>query len=101
AKPVPYRGRLSGELDHDYMTDDQRFAARRLDVLVYATSDLDADVTLAGPIEADLWVSTTGTDADFVVKLIDVYPQNYADPEPNPGSVKMGGYQALLRGEVM
>src|SRR6185369_5854507 len=100
-KPVPYRAKLSDRLDHDYMTDDQRFAARRPDVLTYSTGDLDADVTLAGPIEASLWVSVTGTDADFVVKLIDVYPQNYADPEPNPRGVKMGGYQSLVRGEVM
>jgi uncharacterized protein len=101
AKPVPYRAKLSANLDHDYMTDDQRFAARRPDVLVYSTGDLDADVTLAGPLEASLWVSITGTDADFVVKLIDVFPQGYADPDPNPSGVKMGGYQALVRGEVM
>jgi hypothetical protein len=101
AKPVPYRAKLSAELDHDYITDDQRFASRRPDVLVYATGDLGEDVTLAGPIEANLWVSATGTDADFVVKLIDVYPQDFPDPEPNPSGVRMGGYQALVRGEVM
>lgn len=101
AKPVPFRARLSGGLDHDYITDDQRFAARRPDVLVYSTGELDADVTLAGPLEANLWVAVTGTDADFVVKLIDVFPQSYADPAPNPSGVKMGGYQALVRGEVM
>jgi uncharacterized protein len=101
AKPVPYRAKLSNKLDHDYVTDDQRFAARRPDVLSYSTGALDADVTLAGPLEANLWVSVTGTDADFVVKLIDVYPQDHADPEPNPNGVKMGGYQALVRGEVM
>ncbi len=100
-KPVPYRAKLSSSTDEDYMTEDQRFAARRPDVLVYASEPLSGDVTLAGPIEASLWVSTTGTDADFVVKLIDVYPEDYADPEPNPSSVKMGGYQQLVRAEVM
>jgi uncharacterized protein len=101
AKPVPYRGKLSREIEADYMIDDQRFASRRPDVLVYATAELDSDVTLAGPLQASLWVSTTGTDADFVVKLVDVYPQDHADPEPNPGGVRMGGYQQLVRAEVM
>ncbi len=91
-KPVPYFGKSTLDLDHDYMTGDQRFAARRPDVLVYATPDLDGDVTLAGPIDASLWVSTTGTDADFVVKVVDVYPYD-ADG--------LGGYQELIRGDVM
>jgi hypothetical protein len=101
AKPVPYRGKASAEIDAEYMTDDQRFAARRPDVLVYSTGDLDGDVTLAGPLDAGLWVSTTGTDADFVVKLVDVYPNDAHDPEPNPGGAKMAGYQQLVRAEVM
>ncbi|MBW2529614.1 MAG: CocE/NonD family hydrolase [Deltaproteobacteria bacterium] len=101
AKPVPYRGRPSREIESDYMSGDQRFAARRPDVLVYATGPLEQDVTLAGPLEAALWVSTTGTDADFVVKLVDVYPPDHADPEPNPTSVRLGGYQQLVRGEIM
>lgn len=100
-KPVPYRGRPGDAIDADYMSDDQRFAARRPDVLVYSTGDLDADVTLAGPIEASLWVSTTGTDADFVVKVIDVWPADAADPEPNPTNVHLAGYQQLIRAEVM
>ena len=69
----------------EYMIADQRFAARRPDVLVYQTDVLDDDVTLAGPIQAELHVSTTGTDADWIVKLIDVYPDDYPDPEPEPG----------------
>src|SRR5579884_403733 len=85
----------------DYMTADQRFAARRPDVLVYQTPPLDADVTIAGPIPVDLHVSTTGTDSDWVVKLIDVYPDDYPDPNPNPTGVRMGGYQQLVRGDVM
>jgi putative CocE/NonD family hydrolase len=100
-KPVPYRAAPTMETDASYMSDDQRFAARRPDVLVYATAELDADVALAGPLEASLWVTTTGTDADFIVKLVDVYPHDYRDPEPNPRGVRMGGYQQLVRAEVM
>jgi putative CocE/NonD family hydrolase len=100
-KPVPYRARPAESMDAEYMTEDQRFAARRPDVLVYATGDLDADVTLAGPLEASLWVSTTGTDADFVVKLVDVWPQDAPDPEPNPTNAHFGGYQELVRAEIM
>lgn len=100
-KPVPYLGRASNEIDAEYMLEDQRFASRRPDVLTYESPVLTEDVTLAGPIEADLWVTTTGTDADFVVKLVDVYADNAADPEPNPTGVKLGGYQQLVRGEIM
>jgi putative CocE/NonD family hydrolase len=83
------------------MVEDQRFAARRPDVLVYQTGPLTEDVTVVGPIRAELQVSTTGTDADWVVKLIDVYPDDHPDPEPNPAGSRMGGYQQLVRGEVM
>jgi putative CocE/NonD family hydrolase len=85
----------------DYMTADQRFAGRRTDVLVYQTPPLDDDTTVAGPIDVDLHVSTTGTDSDWVVKVIDVYPDDYPDPNPNPAGVRMGGYQQLVRGDVM
>ena len=81
------------------MTGDQRFAGRRTDVLVYQTEPLTQDVTFAGPLKASLYVSTTGTDSDWVVKLIDVYPGDYPDPDPNPTGVKMGGYEQLVRGE--
>ena len=101
AHPVPYRGRIGPRIDADYMTDDQRFATRRPDVLTWTSSVLTEDVALAGPLEAKLWVATTGSDADFVVKLIDGYPQDVVDPEPNPSGVHLGGYQQLLRGEVM
>ncbi|MBX3190945.1 MAG: CocE/NonD family hydrolase [Labilithrix sp.] len=101
AKPVPYTARPLLEIDADYMTEDQRFAGRRPDVMVYATGDLTSDVTLAGPLEAALWVTTTGTDADFVVKLVDVYPQDHADPDPNPTGARLGGYQQLVRAEIM
>jgi putative CocE/NonD family hydrolase len=90
------------------MTDDQRFAARRPDVLVFETPVLENDVTLAGPINANLFVSLSTTDADFVVKVIDVFPDTFAytgaTPQPNRstgGSYPMAGYQMLVRGEVM
>jgi putative CocE/NonD family hydrolase len=71
-------------------------------VLVYATDVLTEDVTIAGPITAELHVSTTGTDSDWIVKLIDVYPADYPDPPPpNPTGVRMGGFQQLVRGDVM
>ena len=87
-------------MTYPYMTADQRFASRRTDVLVYQTEPVEEDVTFAGPVTASLYVSTTGTDSDWVVKLIDVYPGNYPDPDPNPTSVQMGGYQQLVRGEL-
>jgi predicted acyl esterase len=68
---------------------------------VYETEPLTSDVILAGPLAPRLFVSTTGTDSDWVVKLIDVYPDNFPDPDPNPAGVKMGGYQQLVRGELM
>ncbi len=101
SKPVPYYDKPLPEIAKEYMVADQRFAARRPDVLVYQTDPLDADVTIAGPLEASLSVTVTGTDADFVVKLIDVYPADVEDPEPNPRGVRRAGHQQLLRGEVM
>lgn len=68
---------------------------------MYQTDPLSADVTMAGPLTPSLFVSTTGTDSDFVVKLIDVYPDDFPDNDPNPAGVHMGGYQQLVRGEVM
>ncbi len=100
AHPVPY-AEGHGMRTVEYMNRDQRFASRRPDVLTYATAPLPADVALAGPVEADLWVSTTGTDADFVVKLIDVYPDSAPDPAPNPREVRLAGYQQLVRADVM
>jgi len=109
ARPVPYVGYTASGMTADYMTEDQRFASRRTDVLVYQTPVLDADLIVAGPVKVQLHVSTTGTDADFVVKLVDVYPNDYAAPAapaaPPAGpplradAVKMGGYQQLVRGE--
>lgn len=99
AKPVPFINKTDVGMVREYMTADQRFAATRPDVLVYQTEVLKTDLTLAGPIEVELHVSTTGTDADWVVKVIDVYPDDFPDLDPNPAGVKMGGYQQLIRGE--
>jgi putative CocE/NonD family hydrolase len=98
AKPVPYIEDISAERTATYMTDDQRFAAMRPDVLVFQTDVLDEDVTVAGPLSADLFVSMTGTDADFVVKLIDVFPDDFSYDEND--KYVMSGYQMLVRGEV-
>ncbi len=99
ARPVPFTDETTPGMTYNYMTSDQRFASRRTDVAVYESEVLDADVTLAGPIECSLNVSTSGTDSDWVVKLIDVYPGGFPDPSPNPTGVRMGGYQQLVRGE--
>jgi hypothetical protein len=104
-RPVPYVGYIASGMTSDYMTEDQRFASRRTDVLVYQTPPLDQDMIIAGPIRVNLHVSTTGTDSDFVVKLVDVYPNDYPTPavpanQPvRSDAVKMGGYQQLVRGE--
>jgi hypothetical protein len=101
-RPVPFYNGVQIGMAQDYMTADQRFAGRRPDVLVFQTEVLAEDLTVAGPIQARLWVSTTGTDADWVVKVIDVYPDDPPAPGPGrrPGN-PMAGYQQLLRGEVM
>ena len=99
AHPVPHIGWISPGMTYGYMTADQRFAATRPDVLVYQTPPLQEDVTIAGPIGVTLHVSTSGTDSDWIVKVIDVHPDSAADPDPNPANVRMGGYQQLLRGE--
>ena len=100
AKPVPYTLEHTAGYPRGYPTHDQRFAASRPDVLVYETEPLEEDLTFAGPLQATLHVSTTGTDADWVIKLIDVYAGDFPDPKPNPAYVAMGGYQQLVRGDV-
>jgi putative CocE/NonD family hydrolase len=101
AKPVPYTLEVTTGYPRGYPTHDQRFASARPDVLVYETEPLEEDLTFAGPLTAALNVSTTGTDSDWVVKLIDVYDNDFPNPEPNPAHVVMGGYQQLVRGDVM
>jgi len=100
AKPVPYVPNIAIGMTREHMLDDQRFAASRPDVLVYQTDLLDQDMTIAGPLSPHLEISTSGTDSDFVVKLIDVYPGDYPNPDPNPTGAEMGGYQQLVRGEA-
>jgi hypothetical protein len=99
AKPVPYSDAIAIGMTREHMLADQRLQGRRPDVLTYVTDVLEEDVTLAGPIRPRLFVSTTGTDADFVVKLIDVYPGEMPAPDPNPREVRLGGYQQLVRAE--
>ena len=101
SKPVPFLDYFALDFPREYMTGDQRFASRRPDVLVYQTPELGRDVTIAGPLAVKLRVSTSGTDSDFIVKLIDVYPDDFPDPKPNPSRIRMGGYQQLVRGEPM
>ena len=102
AKPVPYLSTIAMGMTREYMDDDQRFAATRTDVLVYQTEALEGDVTLSGPITASLNVSTTGSDSDWVVKLVDVYPGDYpTNSDPAFSQIQMGGYQQLVRGEPM
>jgi putative CocE/NonD family hydrolase len=104
-RPVPFVGYVVGGMTSDYMTEDQRFASQRPDVLTYETGPLDEDLVIAGPVKVSLNVSTTGTDSDFVVKLVDVYPADYPQPSVPEGQrppvnyVRMGGYQQLVRGE--
>jgi uncharacterized protein len=99
-KPVPFSAEVRTTQGHLWMIEDQRFAATRPDVLVYESDPLTEDVTIAGPIVASLYASTSGTDADWVVKLIDVLPGDTPNPEPNPVGVRMGHFQMLLAGEV-
>ncbi len=100
AEPVPYSDAIAIGMSREHMVADQRLQGRRQDVLAYVSEVLDEDVTIAGPIHPRLYVSTTGTDADFVVKLIDVYPSEMPAPDPNPREVRLGGYQQLVRGEA-
>jgi len=106
--PVPFVGYTTDTIPQRYMVDDQRFASYRPDVLVYQTDPLEEDLTIAGPISPRLKIASSGTDSDFDVKLIDVYPEDYPDPEDTSHGNKrildapplhMGGYQQLLRGE--
>jgi uncharacterized protein len=112
--PVPFIGYIAHGVPSEYMVADQRFAATREDVLVYQTEPLDEDVTFAGPVSPRLFVSTSGTDSDFDVKLIDVFPPDYPQQEGRtpgggsapltdvpPPSITMPGYQMLLRGWPM
>lgn len=99
--PVPFTAEITNRWTREYMVEDQRFASRRPDVVTYTSEILSEPVTIAGPIMASLYVSTSGTDADWIVKLIDVYPDSFPDPQPNPCNIRMGGYQRLIRAGIM
>ncbi|WP_223649016.1 CocE/NonD family hydrolase [Hymenobacter psoromatis] len=101
AHPVPYAPGILSSRSNEYMIADQRFAAERPDVLTFQTLPLPADLTVAGPLAVDLWVSTSGTDADFVVKLIDVLPDDAADPAPGAQNTTLPGTQRLVRADVL
>lgn len=102
AKPVPYSEDIKVVFTpRKFMSDDQRFAARRPDVITFETEVLTEDVTLAGPINAYLVVSTTGTDADWVVKVIDVFPPDHEDYKETQDHLRMGNYHMMVRSEVM
>jgi putative CocE/NonD family hydrolase len=109
AHPVPFVDFTTDTVPQRYMDDDQRFASRRPDVLVYETEPLTEDVTLAGPVRPKLKVASSGTDSDFVVKLIDVYPEDYPNPPSDAvgkrilgaAPILMGGYEQMVRGEPM
>ena len=104
AKPVPYTEDVHNRRTREYMTDDQRFAARRTDVLTFKMDELKEDLTLAGPVMANILTSISTTDADFVVKLIDVFPDDFVYKTGSKGNNEnytMGGYQMLVRGEIM
>lgn len=108
-KPVPFVGYVATGVPREYMVSDQRFASTRPDVLVYQSEILEEDVTILGPLTPQLFVSTSGTDADWVVKLIDVYPNDYPNLHPviekgndvPPPAMKMAGFQQLVRGEPL
>jgi len=97
ANPVPYMNTNRGDRNNEYMIADQRFASSRKDVLTYESPALKKDITLSGAITADLFISTSSTDADFVVKLIDVLP----DTAPNENQKEVAGMQRLIRAEVL
>ncbi len=97
ANPVPYADGVHLRRTNEYMIDDQRFASRRPDVLTYQTESLNSPVTVTGPVIADLWTTLSTSDADFVVKLVDVFPDTLQGRE---NGIPMGGYQMLVRGEI-
>lgn len=100
AKPVPYTQAVSFGYHAPYMTEDQRFAGSRPDVMTYETDPLQEDLTLAGPVKAVLHVSTSGTDSDWVVKVVDVLPEGSATPPGAPAGWQASGAQMLVRAEV-
>ncbi len=100
ARPVPYTAEIRHWYNGGFMVEDQRFASRRPDVLVYRTEPLASDLTAAGPVDVDFVVSTSGTDCDWIVKVIDVFPDSGTGGTARARS-RTGGYQMLVRGDVL
>lgn len=100
SNPVPYTNVVSGQRNNEYVVEDQRFASARKDVLSFTSEVLAADTRVTGRLQANLFVSTTGTDADFIVKIIDVLPPGEPAPANNPRHFQMAGFQRLVRAEV-
>lgn len=105
-KPVPFTDGVITRRTSEYMTDDQRFSSYRTDVLTFTTNVLNKDLSIAGAITANLFTSISTTDADFIVKIIDVFPDKFSytdsiDGKGNGKDYPMGGYQMLVRGEIM
>jgi hypothetical protein len=101
-RPVPYTNETRQWYNAAFMLEDQRFASRRPDVLVYQTEVLNEDLTIAGPINVNLIASTSGTDCDWIVKVIDVFPDSTSTPPNHKArSVQLGGYQMMIRGDVL
>jgi putative CocE/NonD family hydrolase len=95
-RPLPYTNGIYSQRNNEYLAEDQRFAEKLSGVVSFKSDVLKEDVTVTGRLEANLFVSSTGTDADFIVKLIDVLPGN----EPNPRNFQMAGFERLVRAEV-
>ncbi|WP_437921722.1 CocE/NonD family hydrolase [Sphingobacterium sp. LRF_L2] len=100
-KPVPFQDGIITDRTREYMIADQRFVSNRPDVVVFQTKALEEDMTIVGPVEANLVVSMSGTDADFIVKVIDVYPDSSSAISASKEDVIMQNYQMLVRGEVL
>lgn len=100
-KPVPYTMDITFGYTRTYMTEDQRFASSRPDVIVFETEPLENDLTIAGPLKVFLYASTSGTDSDFTVKVIDVFPNDAPTPPDSPKNWNAGGYQMLVRGDTL
>jgi len=100
-KPVPFTTEIRTHPGSEYMIEDQRFAATRPDVLVYTSETLNVPKTLSGPVIADLFVSSTGTDADFVVKVIDVFPDTTENTPATRQNIQLSEFQELIRADVI
>jgi len=102
--PVPYTNVYHSSnlfYNKEYMVEDQRFAASRPDVIYYQTDALDENITIGGPVQAELYISTTGTDADWIVKIIDVFPDTILMSRKRNIETDIAGFQMLVRGEIL